>query len=152
MVAKFRRYLASSDPEVPLIPLCVFDWLKWKHHPIREEQTAWRQQNQPHILWASIAGFLDIICRLALRVLDRIEAEITALKRRMDNKDPENEDQRTWRPILHERQLWLYDADLTKFQPKKLSAGFFCRSQVIVLPIHVQKVSQTPLKANLRPN
>ena len=34
----------------------------------------------------------DIFLGLALRVLDGIQAEITTLKRKMDSKDPENED------------------------------------------------------------
>ena len=34
----------------------------------------------------------DIFLGLALRVLDEIQAEITTLKRKMDSKDPENED------------------------------------------------------------
>ena len=48
-------------------------------------------QNHPHIIEASNAGF-DIFWGLALRVWDGIQAEITTLKRKMDNKDPENED------------------------------------------------------------
>ena len=36
------------------------------------------------------------------------------------------------------------------YESLNFAAGFFCRSQVIVLPI--QKVSQTLAKANLRPN
>jgi len=41
-----------------------------------------------YILGASNAGFFDIIWGLARQVLDGIQAEITTLKRRMDNKDP----------------------------------------------------------------
>ena len=36
--------------------------------------------------------FFDSFLSLALQVLDGIQAEITTLKRKMDNKDPENED------------------------------------------------------------
>ena len=40
---------------------------------------------------------------------------ITTLKSRVDNKGPENKDQR---PILYECQMSLNDPDLTKFQLK----------------------------------
>ena len=52
-------------------------------------------ENRLRIFGASNAGFFYIIWGLALRVLDGVQAEITTLKRRMDNKDPENEDQRS---------------------------------------------------------
>ena len=38
---------------------------------------------------------VDIFLGLAFRVLDGIQTEITTLKCRMDNKDLENEDQRS---------------------------------------------------------
>ena len=48
---------------------------------------SWHNENRLRILGASNAGFFNIIWGLALRVLDGVEAEITTLKRRMDNKD-----------------------------------------------------------------
>ena len=53
---------------------------------------SWRTQNHARIFEASNAGFSIYILGLALRDLDGIQAEITTLKREMDNKDPENED------------------------------------------------------------
>ena len=50
---------------------------------------SWHTKHQLHILGASNAGFFDIIWGLARQVLDGVQAEITTLKRRMDNKDPE---------------------------------------------------------------
>ena len=53
------------------------------------------QAGAPKITHASLKlrmpGFRYIL-GLALRDLDGIQAEITTLKREMDNKDPENED------------------------------------------------------------
>ena len=49
----------------------------------------------PKITYASLKLRMpdfDIFLGLALRVLDEIQAEITTLKRKMDSKDPENED------------------------------------------------------------
>ena len=51
---------------------------------------SWHTENHARIIEASNAGS-DIFLGLALRVLDGIQ-EITMLKRKMDNKDPENED------------------------------------------------------------
>ena len=53
---------------------------------------SWHTENHARILEASNAGFSVILLGLALRVLDGNQAEITTLKREMDNKDPENED------------------------------------------------------------
>ena len=70
----------AETQRFPLIPLSVSDWLIRKHHPIREEQTVWHTE------------FFDTFLSLALQVLDGIQAEITTLKHKMENKDPENED------------------------------------------------------------
>ena len=100
----------AETQRFPLISLSVSDWLIRKHHPIREEQTAWQlQADTPKITHASLKLQMPdfrYFLGLALWVLDGIQAEITTLKREMDNKDPENE---------RERQMWLNDADLTKF-------------------------------------
>ena len=53
---------------------------------------SWHSENRLRILGASNAWFFDIIWGLALLVLDGVKAKITTLRRRMDNKDPENED------------------------------------------------------------
>ena len=60
---------------------------------------SWHTENHARILEASNAGFsklrmpdFQFFLGLALRVLDGIQAEITTLKREIDNKDPENED------------------------------------------------------------
>ena len=53
---------------------------------------SWHTENHVRIIEASNAGVFDIFRGLTLRVLDGIQAEITTLKRKMDNKDPENED------------------------------------------------------------
>ena len=41
--------------DFPLLPLSVSDWLIRKHHPIREEQTAWQlQAGTPKVMYASL--------------------------------------------------------------------------------------------------
>ena len=53
---------------------------------------SWHTENHVRIIEASNAGVFVIFRGLTLRVLDRIQAEITTLKRKMDNEDPENKD------------------------------------------------------------
>jgi len=53
---------------------------------------SWHTENHVRIIEASNAGFFNIFWGLALRVLNGIQADITMLKHRMDNKDPENQD------------------------------------------------------------
>ena len=86
------RSCTEETRRFPFIPLSVSDWLIRKHHPIRDEQTARKLQAvTPKIGYESLElwtpDFFYIICGLALRVLDGVQAEITTLKRRMDNKD-----------------------------------------------------------------
>ena len=73
------------------------------HDPTSGESVVnsnWRSDSV-HVYWtcvnfgASNPGFFDNIWGLALRVLDEVQVVITKLKRRMDNKNPENEDQRS---------------------------------------------------------
>ena len=92
----FMKSTQAETQRFPLISLSVSDWLIRKHHPIREEQTAWQlQADTPKITHASLKLQMPdfwYFLGLALRVFDGIQAEITTLKREMDNKDPENED------------------------------------------------------------
>ena len=86
------RSRTEETRRFPFIPLSVSDWLIRKHHPIKDEQTARQLQAvTPRIGYESLElwtpDFFYIICGLALRVLDGVQAEITVLKRRMDNKD-----------------------------------------------------------------
>ena len=86
------RSRTEETRRFPFIPLSISDWLIRKHHPIKDEQTARQLQAvTPRIGYESLElrtpDFFNIICGLALRVLDGVQAEITALKHRMDNKD-----------------------------------------------------------------
>ena len=91
-VTNCMRSRTEETRRFPFIPLSFSDWLIRKHHPIKDEQTARQLQAvTPKIGYESLElltpDFFYIICGLALRVLDGVQAEITALKRRMDNKD-----------------------------------------------------------------
>ena len=100
VIAISDRYSTKPNPQHAKLKWSS-DWLTRKHHPIREEQTAWQLQA---VTQKIISAYLELKCRtvqhysfhgLALRVLYGIQAKITMLKHRMDNEDPKNEDQRS---------------------------------------------------------
>ena len=100
VVAKFWRYFheikARWNTEISS-HLIIRLWLANKKTSSNQRgangvtAASWQTENHARILGASNAGF-RYFWGLALRVLDGIQAEITTLKREMDNKDPENED------------------------------------------------------------
>ena len=91
-VTNCMRSRTEETRRFPFIPLSVSDWLIRKHHPIKESKRR-DSCNLSHRKSATNPWSFErrtifyIICGPALRVLDGVQAEITALKRRMDNKD-----------------------------------------------------------------
>ena len=106
----FMKSRQAETQRFPLISLSVSHWLIRKHHPIREEQTAWKlQAGTPKITHASLKlrmPHFPYFLGLALRFLDRIQAEITTLKREIDNKDSKTKTHPTRTPNVIE-WLWL---------------------------------------------
>ena len=92
----FMKSRQAETQRFPLISLSVSDWLIRKHHPIREEQTAWQlQAGTPKITHASLKLRMPdfrLFLRSSASSFGRNSSWNNYAKRGMDNKDPENED------------------------------------------------------------